>query len=116
MAPLDRPAVPQSAASSPNGNGTNPTAGRPEPFKVSSSSPPLLPRHQKLLDDSGISPEIAVARGYRSAEFIDELAGEGFADYQRRLPGLLLPVHDVDGRIAFCQYRPDDPRKKDGKA
>src|SRR5437667_548771 len=77
-------------------------------------TPDLLPQHQKLLDDSGISPEVATARGYASATTKDELAL--FEEVQRRLPALLIPVHTVDGTIAFCQSRPDNPRKgKDGK-
>src|SRR5215467_1524760 len=102
------------SSASTNGNGTAPNSEGRDAFATSASSPPLLPQHQALLAASGIMPEIAGARGYRSAEFADELAGEGFTEYQRRPPGLLLPVHDVSGRIAFCQFRPDDPRTKDG--
>lgn len=75
----------------------------------------LDPQHQKLLDDSGISPDVALARGYRSAYAIDELAGEGFTEPQRILPALLLPVWTVAGTVAFCQSRPDEPRKSKGR-
>ena len=74
----------------------------------------LQPQHQALLDGSGISSEVAQARGYRSGIYKDDLAGLGFEEYQRR-PGLLLPVWTVDGKLAFYQLRPDEPRKKSGK-
>ena len=74
----------------------------------------LLPQHQALLDASGISSEVAQARGYRSGIYKDDLAGLGFEEYQR-LPGLLLPVWTVDGNLAFHQLRPDEPRTKKSK-
>jgi len=39
---------------------------------------PLLPHHKALLDASGVSPEVAEARGYRSITTRAELARLGF--------------------------------------
>lgn len=74
----------------------------------------LLPQHQKLIDESGISPEVAAARGYRSVETQAELKRLGFAATQCRVPALLIPIYDVTGSIATYQIRPDAPRV-DGK-
>jgi hypothetical protein len=75
----------------------------------------LLPQHQALLDASAISPKVALARGYRSVTTKRELAGL-FGPVQQRVPGLLIPLHDVYGERQSYQLRPDDPRLgKDGK-
>jgi hypothetical protein len=69
-----------------------------------------------LTVDSGISTLVLEQRGYWTATTADELTALGFADYQRRTPCLVLPVHDVHGNIALHQIRPDQPRKnKRGK-
>lgn len=70
----------------------------------------VLPQHAALLRASGITPEVAVARGYKSADTRATLARYGFSKAQRIVPGLLIPVYGMDGRIRFYQYRPDDPR------
>jgi hypothetical protein len=75
----------------------------------------LQPDHQALIAASAISPEIASARGYRSVTSEKELADLGFSKSQR-LPGLVFPVLDVNGNIAFYQLRPNKPRvAKNGK-
>lgn len=74
---------------------------------------PLLPQHQALIDGSAIAPEVARARGYRSVTTTGELAALGFAPDQcqpAQVPGLLVPIYNVDGRLALHQYRPDTPR------
>ena len=77
---------------------------------------PLLPQHAQLLADSDISLEVATSRGYRSIEKKVQLDELGFNEKQRRVPGLLLPVHGVTGDIVLHQYRPDTPRAdRDGK-
>ena len=78
----------------------------------------LLPHHQRLLDQSAISPEVADARGYFSATERADLERLGFRRLQVRVPALVLPVHSVEGQIRLHQIRPDSPRtkKKDGKA
>ena len=75
----------------------------------------LEPHHCRLLRESGISPEIAKARGYRTARIKAELEGLGFGRNQRRVPGLLIPIRDVTGTIATYQLRPDEPRRRDNK-
>jgi hypothetical protein len=76
---------------------------------------PLLPHHRKILASSAITPDVAVARGYRSVTRIVELERLGFSRPQRIVPSLLLPVFDVHGKIALYQNRPDTPRIVDGK-
>ena len=71
----------------------------------------LFPQHAALLEASAIDPEVARERGYVSVDTKARLESAGFRDYQRRVPGLLIPVHDTSGAIATWQYRPDHPRK-----
>jgi hypothetical protein len=67
-----------------------------------------------LLEESGISEEIAAERGYRTARRRSEVP-EAFKDYQRR-PGLVAPMFSPDGVTRGVQLRPDKPRKnKRGK-
>lgn len=82
---------------------------------MTSDAPLLLPQHQALIDGSGIDPEVAAARGYRSVTTKAEMQRLGFSASQARVPTLLIPVHDVHGQIATYQTRPDDPRIRDGK-
>src|SRR3954454_16942620 len=70
----------------------------------------LLPQHKQLLVESGISPEVARQRGYRSVEKKSELRALGVSAAQCRAPALLVPVYDVTGEVAFHQIRPDSPR------
>jgi len=62
-----------------------------------------------LFEGSGISPEVAAARGYRTIRHRSEAPPE-FKDYQRRA-GLLIPLYSPDGGTAGYQLRPDKPRK-----
>src|SRR5262249_19862903 len=76
--------------------------------------------HAALLAASGITPEVARARGYRSMpntkKAREELHSLGFAWSQCRVPALLIPVHGVgNGGAVTYQLRPDRPRHKDGK-
>ena len=77
----------------------------------------LADHHKKMLiDESGIAPDVAEARGYRTIEKKVELKTLGFSDSQCNVPGLLIPVHSPTGEIATYQFRPDQPRiDKDGK-
>ena len=70
----------------------------------------IFPQHAALLQASAIHPEVARERGYVSAGEKTRLAS--FKDYQRKVPGLLIPVHDTSGAVATWQYRPDKPREK----
>ncbi len=75
----------------------------------------LLPQHDRLITDSGISPDVAAARGYRSVETKTELRRLGFGETQTRVPALLIPVWNAAGEIALYQIRPDEPRIIKGK-
>lgn len=74
----------------------------------------LLAQHEKLLAKSGISPEVAAARGYRSVDRKAALGRLGFAKSQQHVPALVVPVWStVTGQVAFHQARPDLPRMSD---
>lgn len=86
------------------------------PRTYSKSKPPrkLLPQHAALLKASAILPAVAKARGYWSATKPEELARLGFNAAQRVLvPALVIPIHTVNGELAFHQIRPDAPRTLD---
>jgi hypothetical protein len=72
-----------------------------------------------LRNGSAISDAVILARGYRTITDTKELMALGFASYQCRAPGLLLPLHTTDGQLGPYVYRPDNPRvvedKKKGK-
>ena len=70
----------------------------------------LSESHQRLIDDSGISAEVATERGYKTVTVKKDLERLGFADKQRIVPALLVPVHGVDGSVVTYQTRPDTPR------
>lgn len=77
----------------------------------------LLPQHQRLIVASGIAPEVAEARGYRSVTQPAVLKGLGFNQSQSRLvPCLLIPIWNVHGELHLHQIRPDYPRQnREGK-
>jgi hypothetical protein len=70
----------------------------------------IFPKHAEELAASAISPEVVRERRYISVDTKTRLEGPGFGTYQRRVPGLLIPVHNVSGSVALYQYKPDDPR------
>jgi len=72
-------------------------------------TPELSEAHTNLIAESAITDEVRDARGYRTEVSLSELGRLGFAKAQR-LPGLLIPIHDVHGEIRTHQLRPDDPR------
>jgi Domain of unknown function (DUF3854) len=60
---------------------------------------------------SGISLDVARLRGYATIETASALRiGYGFADYQARVPGMLLPLHDVFGKQGGAMFKPTMPR------
>jgi len=77
--------------------------------------PALLPQHEALIRGSGISPEVATARGYRSVTSRAELRRLGFGASQCLVPALLVPVWNVMGSVVLYQIRPDQPRVRHGK-
>ncbi|MDP9359612.1 MAG: DUF3854 domain-containing protein [Chloroflexota bacterium] len=82
---------------------------------LDASTPTLLPQHAALIKASGIAAAVAEARGYRSVTTKAEAGRLGFADYQRNVPALLVPIRGVTGEIATYQLRSDSPRIRDGK-
>lgn len=70
----------------------------------------LYRNHLQLLMQSAISPEVSRLRGYRTVTTASALRRYGFADYQCRVPALLLPIYDLRGRLVSYQIRPDEPR------
>ena len=78
----------------------------------------IYDHHRKMLEASGITPEHARARGYRSIDGDNRklLAATKIpkAAWQKR-DGLYIPLLRIDGEIGSHQYRPDEPRIIDGK-
>jgi len=68
-----------------------------------------------LLQESGISTEVAKTRGYRTVKTKAELRRLGFSDSQCNVPGLLISIHSPTGEISNYQFRPDQPHIRDGK-
>ena len=76
----------------------------------------LRPEHAEMLQASGITEDQAYAREYRSVEEKSRLEAVGVTRTGRRVPGLLIPQRRVDGTCWGYQYRPNEPRLRDGKA
>ncbi|KPL80848.1 hypothetical protein ADN00_01275 [Ornatilinea apprima] len=71
----------------------------------------LSEKHLKMLvEESGISDQVIRGRGYRTITIEGDLVQYGFSMAQRRVPGLLIPLHTTDGKIGLHVYRPDNPR------
>jgi hypothetical protein len=76
----------------------------------------LAAHHRTMLvQESSIKPKVIEARGYRTVETKAELERLGFGRAQRNVPGLLLPIYAPGGGISLYQFRPDEPRIKDGR-
>ena len=76
----------------------------------------LAPHHRTmLLKGSAIASEVVVSRGYRTVGDGAELEELGFGRVQRNAPGLLVPLHGPGGDVVLHQFRPDEPRIKDGR-
>ena len=76
----------------------------------------LSPEHRQTLEqESGITPEVINARGYRTVTSKSQLRDLGFSDSQIRVPALLLPIWGVTDEVVLYQARPDAPRIRDGK-
>ena len=76
----------------------------------------LAKHHEKMLvEESGIDPGFIEARGYRTVEKKAELKRLGFSEGQCGVPGLLVPVISPASGVATYQYRPDEPRIRNGK-
>jgi len=77
----------------------------------STEIPELLAAHLDHLKASAISIEVLKERGYKTAMGKTALREAGFSKAQQRVPGILIPLHGVDGSVVGHQYRPDSPRK-----
>jgi hypothetical protein len=64
----------------------------------------------QLVQGSGITEALVQTRGFFTATTPAQLQALGFKDYQRRVPALVFPVHDVHGKVVLHQIRPDTPR------
>lgn len=77
----------------------------------SAEAPELLQPHLEHLQASGISIEVIRERGYKSVLGKTPLKEAGFGKAQQRAPGILIPLHGVDGSLLTPQYKADSPRK-----
>lgn len=75
----------------------------------------LFPQHAEMLRASGITEAQADARGYRSIDTKKRLDDLNVTKAARKVPGLLVPMLRDDGSVWGYQYRPDEPRLRDGK-
>jgi hypothetical protein len=76
----------------------------------------LLDQHERFLADRAVALVVAAERGYSSTVLPGALREMGFSVAVSRLvPGLLIPLRDVQGNVRYHQYRPDKPRNRDGK-
>jgi len=72
---------------------------------------PLLPYHLDHLKQSAISLDFIGRRGYQTIVDRKQLEALGFRRQQCRVPGILMPIHGVNGDgIVSYQFRPDSPR------
>jgi hypothetical protein len=83
---------------------------------VNASAGSLAAHHRDMLErESGIASKVVEARGCRTVHKKAALETLGFGRAQRNVPGLLFPLHGPGGGIALYQFRPDEPRIKDGR-
>lgn len=79
------------------------------------SPDPLAPHHRRMLEASGIAADVIAERGYRTVTSRAELQRLGFAEGQRIVPCLLVPIHGTAGGVVMRQIRPDEPRIVQGR-
>jgi hypothetical protein len=68
-----------------------------------------------MLAASGITPEFAALRGYQTLTNRKQVRRYNIARDGCNVPGLLIPQLRIDGSTWGFQYRPDTPRKSNGK-
>jgi hypothetical protein len=73
----------------------------------------LSDTHLSYLGQRAVTPEIAKARGYRTANQKSELANLGFGQAQRLVPALVVPIWApwAASEPVLYQHRPDTPRR-----
>ena len=96
-----------------NHKGTDPAAV--DPGTALAYGGGFAAQHVAKLVASGISPETKHARHYTTVTEKATLERAQFSASQRRVPGILIPLHGVNGTTAGYQYRPDTPRTRKGK-
>src|SRR5689334_23198301 len=74
----------------------------------------LHANHAALLAASAISAEVAEGRGYFTETKREQVEALGFKGGQALVPALVIPTHDVHGRLVTHQLRPDQPRRVNG--
>jgi len=71
----------------------------------------LFPSHLDHLLQSAIPRDFILQRGYRTVTDQRQLEALGFRKQQCHVPGILIPLHGVNGDgIVGYQFRPDSPR------
>ena len=105
---------------------TEPAPGDPRNWTLDGYPATLLPKHRQALYDRGVSPAVAAARGYISAEAVATLIHAGFSRDQASVcrdggTALLIPLTGVmtsgnalDGErqaVVGYQMRPERPRE-----
>jgi hypothetical protein len=76
----------------------------------------IADHHLAMLAASGITDEYAMARGYETITDPKRLAELKIVKAARNcVPGLLVPQLRVEGSTWGYQYRPDNPRLREGK-
>src|SRR5215211_8118859 len=87
------------------------------PDLTTTSEKGLSERHRHMLEvKSRIAPKVIEARGYWTAETVDELKAEpGIAENQYHAPALVLPIYGVDSDYRYSRVRPDNPPPNQGK-
>ena len=75
----------------------------------------IFPQHAAMLAASGITPDHARERGYVSVDTKKRLENLNITKAGRNVPGLLVPQLRADGSTWGYQYRPDQPRERNGK-
>ena len=96
-----------------NHKGTDPAAV--DPGTALAYGGGFAAQHVAKLVASGVSAETKHARHYTTVTEKATLERAQFSASQRRVPGILIPLHGVNGTTAGYQYRPDTPRTRKGK-
>jgi hypothetical protein len=102
-----------------DGDGRPPELGPATDEKGNNNHHPSVidDQHLAALAASGITPEHADVRGYETVTNPKRLAELKIVKAARNcVPGLLVPMLRADGSTWGYQYRPDNPRLRDGRA
>lgn len=75
----------------------------------------LADHHREELKASGISPAVAIERGYRTVTTQAELLRLNYKRGQANPPGLLVPLYNVAGELDGYQFKADTPRIQNGR-